>query len=158
MTQVTFFKSTKYAGGRSHRNITTLECYGYNGDIFDIADNKGLHVYPIEGEDFENGVNDWNGNMVMDSDGYRTYCDTGIGCLDFTEERIYSTELSDIDNDEFCELPKELMLEYINSNLDNDIPMQALNFALSKDEARWVYDYRDTEWGYVLAEMNESKN
>lgn len=155
MTQVTFFKSTKYAGGRSHRNITTLECYGHNGDIFDIAENKGFNVYPVEGEDFENGVNDWNGNMVMDADDYRTYVDTGIGCLDFTEERIYSTELSDIDNDEFCELPKDIMLEYIN--LDNNITMEALNFALSKDEARWIYDFTSDQWEYILSEMNELK-
>lgn len=117
MTQVTFYKNTRYAGGRSHRNIETLEYIG-GMDILSAAEHYGYHIFPNDSEDFDNGVTDSNGNEVWDAGDYKKFKETGIGIMDLGETVFYSCELKDIDVDDFKALPTSLRMEFLNISWD----------------------------------------
>lgn len=95
MKKVTFYSNTRYAGGRSHRNISTLE-FVEDKDILQAAEHYGYNIYPSKGEDFENGINDWNGNQVMDAEDFKKFNETNIGILDLGETTFSQGELRHI--------------------------------------------------------------
>ena len=149
MKIVTFYNNTRYAGGRSHRNINTLE-FVEGKDIFQAAESYGYHVYPSQGEDFENGVNDWNANQVMDAEDFKKFSETNIGRLDLGETVFSSNELKEISVDEFKILPSYLQLEYINIWYQ-DVTEEMLK-AVSKEDA---FEFDLNNWKTVSEDLEK---
>lgn len=151
MKTVTFYSNTRYAGGRSHRNISTLE-FVEGMDIFQAAEHYGCHLYPSSGEDFDNGVNDWNGNEVMDAADYKRFLETNIGQLDLGETVFTSCELKDISVDDFKVLPIQYQLDYVNIWY-SDVDEELLKYAIDSESAESVFEYSEKEWEIALEDM-----
>lgn len=147
MKTVTFYSNTRYAGGRSHRNINTLE-FVEGKDIIEAAEMYGYNVYPLEGEDFEKGVKDWNGNEVMDADEYLDFKKTGTGRLDFGETVFCTMLLEDIGVEEFKILPADLQLDYIHIWYETVTDEMLKHVDISE-----AYDYTQREWDLVQNEI-----
>lgn len=157
MKKVTFFKNTRYAGGRSHVNITTLK-FVDGKDFMQAAEYYGYNLYPSKGEDFENGVSDNQGNEVMNAADYEQFQSTGLGSVSIGSESVfYTTLLKDIDLSDFKELPISLKLEYAqlwNENVTED----HLKFAIKEANESMVFDYGDHEWASVISDYNSILN
>jgi hypothetical protein len=151
MKIVTFYSNTRYAGGRSHRNISTLE-FVEDKDILQAAEHYGYNLYPSEGEDFENGVNDWNGNQVMDAEDFKKFSETNIGRIDLGETIFSSGELKDISIDEFKALPKYYQLEYINIWY-SDVNAEVLEAAQERYSLDDAFDFGEEQWQEVREEL-----
>ena len=149
-TIVSFVKTEKYAGGRSHVNKRTLKFA--DGDIFRISENMELHVYPINGEDFEGGVTNSSGSKLMDADEFASYTETGIGALDFGETVVYSRKLKDVDVSEFRTLSSSLQLEYLNlfNEKITDSMLQTFIDRYSVDDA---FELNDDQWLDIIEEL-----
>ena len=152
-TIVTFYSNTRYAGGRSHINIHKLE-FVEDKDILEAAEHYGYNIYPSKGEDFENGVDDCNGNQIMDAEDYKKLCETNIGRLDFGETIFYSGELKDIDVNEFKVLPKDYQLKYINIWY-NDVTEEMLALAKDRYSLKDAFDFGEIQWQAVREELEE---
>lgn len=155
MKTVTFYSNTKYAGGRSHKNINSLE-FVEGKDIFQAAEHYGYHVYPSRGEDFKNGVKDEGGNEVMDAEDFKKFSETNTGFLDFRETIFSSNELKDISVDEFKTLPSDLQLEYINIWYI-DVTKEVLEFAADRYSLADVFEFDERTWQTVREEMKEEE-
>lgn len=153
MKTLTFYSNTRYAGGRSHRNIHTIE-FVEDMDIFEASEHYAYHIYPSKGDDFEGGVNDWNGNEVMDAEDFKSFTETGIGRLDFGDTVIYSCELEDIDADEFDALPQSYQIEYIQIYYE-DVTQELLEFAADEYDGRDMFNFTAKGWQFVREEMAE---
>lgn len=156
-TLVTFRRTCRYAGGRSHRNITTLEYIDDRMDIIQAADHYRDYMYPAAGDDFTNGILDANGNEVMAADDYKEYMNTGIGRLDFVETAYYSCLLNDVDVSEFCALPDALKCEYMQMDADffefAQCKMTDLEiYQMTPNEQDWLVE----QYENYLREKNES--
>lgn len=151
MKTVTFYSNTRYAGGRSHRNINTLE-FVADKDILQAAEHYGYHLYPRQGDDFENGINNENGTKIMDAEDFERLSTTGIGRLDFGETVFYSIELKDIDVDGFKALSIDYQLEYINiwySNVTEDM----LKVATDKYSLADAFEFDENQWHAICESL-----
>jgi hypothetical protein len=136
---LTFRYTSKYAGGRSHVNINTID-YIHGMDLFQAANHYGDDIYPIEGyEDFDNGINDEQGNELMDAEDYAYYQTTKVGRLDFGDVVILSIKLEDISSEQFNNLPDYLKSEYVNISNEN-ISMSQLEQAIEDYGAGFIFD------------------
>jgi len=149
---LTFYKSTRYNGGRSHTNKIILQ-YVADRDIFQAAEYFRFNIYPAKGDNFENGVIDEAGNEIMDKGDYDLYCKTEFGRLDFGSDIFYNESLKNVNESEYACLPKYLQLEYINIWNDN-VTQNILNYALENYSAQDIYNFTDNEWNNLTEEFN----
>lgn len=138
---ITFYNKTSRIGNRFE--------FSRDKDIFQTAEYFGYDVYPIDGEDFDKGVKDWNGGEIMDSQDYATFLETGIGSFDFGGSRIYSKELKNIKEDEFAILDLDLQLQYINLYYPS-VTIDTLKLALKEQDAWRIFNYEESDWASVL--------
>jgi hypothetical protein len=150
MKTVTFYSNTRYAGGRSHRNISTLE-FVEDKDILQAAEHYGYNIYPSQGEDFENGINDANGNEVMDAEDFKKFSETNIGRLEIGETIFSSDELKNISVNEFKVLPKNYQLEYINIWYE-DVTAKMLDFAKERYSLEDAFEFSKNQWQEIREE------
>lgn len=155
---LTFYSNTRYAGGRSHHNIHTIEFVKGKG-LIEAAEYYGYNMYHAESTDdvqsdgFENGVNDWNGNEVMSADKYKRYIETGVGQLELGETTFTQCELKDVSQEGFAVLPTDLQLQYIHI-WEDEVTEGMLMRAIEKHGVLHVYD-EYVDWKEILAEIAE---
>lgn len=153
---VTFYSNTRYAGGRSHRNINTLE-FVEGKDIMEAAEHYGYNIYPIQGDDFESGINDASGNELMDEEDYAKFTESEIGRLDFGDTVFYSCQLKDIDVNEFRTLPLANQLQYINIWCA-EVSEEMLTFAKSRYSIEDAFDFDEKQWQVVKEELEHEQS
>lgn len=151
MKTVTFYHNTRYAGGRSHRNIIALE-FVENKDILEAAEFYGHNIYPSAGEYFENGINDCNGNQIMDAEDFKEFNKTNVGRLDFGETVFASMQLKDISVEEFKILPKGYQLEYINIWY-YDVTEDMLDVAEDRYSIEDAFEFSENQWQGIREEL-----